>query len=467
MTGPLAGTGAARTRPDDGLHLDHYAGHRQPFEHLGGHGVRMRLAEIGGPRAGTPFEVIDASGGYGSACLGAGHPVVRRALARAADDLGYATDEIASSERTLLLAETLGDGGLWCDHFPPGEYHVSGRNSGSEGVELALRLVLESRFDRRTLRPGRGAGRDVILAFEGAWHGWTGALTALLNRRHYRIGLPTPAAEGPYGLQVRFVPFGSAEAVRTFFAELGHRVLAVVIEPVQGDAGVLLPPEGYLRELAGLAREHGALFVADEVLTFAKTGRFFAMTDERGPIPSDVTVIGKSLGMGVLSTSMIIARRDLAVRASGAVATSDLRPLTCAVIRDGLRFIVSDGLLERSAALGDALSELLRREVLEEFPELYREHRGIGVLHGLELTETAAEHVEALRRQVILAGTYVEFMGGAGRRSHGLPYVYPTMRVAPPLVTRRDELERLVAGIRAGSAAFRGALRDGSAAGRG
>ncbi|MFP3962491.1 aminotransferase class III-fold pyridoxal phosphate-dependent enzyme [Actinomadura fulvescens] len=442
------------------LHLDHYGGRRLPFEQLGGRGVRMRLAETSGERAGTPFEVIDASGGYASACLGAGHAVVRRALTRAADDLGYTTDEIAASERTLLLAETLGARGLWRDHFPPGDYHVSGRNSGSEGMELALRLVLETRFDRRTLRPGRGMGRDVILAFEGAWHGWTGTLTTLLNRRHYRVGLPAPAVDGPYGLRVQFVPFGLAEAVRTFFAENGHRVLAVVVEPVQGDAGVLLPPAGYLRELADLAREHGALLVADEVLTFAKTGRFFAMADELGPIPTDVTVIGKSLGMGVLSTSMVIARRALSVRPSGAVATSDLRPLTCAVIRDGLRFIVVRQLLERSAALGDALERLLRREVLDEFPDLYRDLRGTGVLYGLELTERAAEHLDELRRSLIRAGTYVEFMAGAGRRSHGLPYVFPTMRVAPPLVTRPDDLERLVAGIRAGSAKFQNALSD-------
>jgi hypothetical protein len=236
---------------DDALHLDHYGGHRLPFVSVGGHGVRMRLADSDG----TTFEVIDASGGYGSACLGAGHPVVRRALLRAVDELGYATDEVGALERTRLLQETLGPGGLWTDHFPPGEYHLSGRNSGSEGVELALRLVLESRLDRRTLRPAPArAGRDLILAFEGVWHGWTGALVPLLNRRHYRVGLPEPATAPPYGLSVEHLPFGSADALREFFAEHGHRLLAVVVEPVQGDAGIVPPPAGYLRELALVAQ---------------------------------------------------------------------------------------------------------------------------------------------------------------------------------------------------------------------
>ncbi|MEV1242308.1 aminotransferase class III-fold pyridoxal phosphate-dependent enzyme [Nonomuraea sp. NPDC049750] len=451
----MSHAGLTAASPSHSLHLDHYGGGRLPFVSVGGRGVRLRLAERGG--TGEPFEVIDASGGYASACLGAGHPAVLRALTRGATDLGYATDEIEVAERTRLLTATLGPGGLWCDHFPPGEYHASGRNSGSEGMELALRLVLESRYDHRRTRPDpeRG-GRDLVLAFQGAWHGWTGALTPLLNRRHFRVGLPGMAADGPYGLTAEHLPFGVPEPLREFFARHGERLLAVVVEPVQGDAGLLVPPPGYLRTLAALAVEHGALLVADEVLTFAKTGRFFAMADEDGPIPTDITVIGKSLGMGVLSTSMVIARRSLSVRPSGAVATSDLRPLTCAVIHDGLRLIEDDKLLERSAELGARLTALLGREVLDRFPETYRGLRGTGLLQGLELTEDAADRLRELRAHIIRAGCYIEFMAGAGRRSHGLPYVFPTMRVAPPLVTSPAEVEELVAAIRRGTATFLG-----------
>ncbi|MFF5209652.1 aminotransferase class III-fold pyridoxal phosphate-dependent enzyme [Streptosporangium sp. NPDC000396] len=441
------------------LHLDHYRGGRPPFASLGGQGLRQRLAELEGERAGTVFEVLDASGGYASACLGAGHAVVRDALRRAVDDLGHATDEIASLERSRLLTGLFGPDGLWTDHFPAGDYHVSGRNSGSEGMELALRLVLESRFDQRTLRPARGReARDRILAFEGAWHGWTSGLVPLLNRRHYRVGLPPLPAERPYGLTVDHLPFGDEGALKSYFAEYGERLLAVFVEPVQGDAGILVPPEGYLRGLAALCQDGGALLVADEVLTFAKTGRFFAMADETGPIPTDVTVIGKSLGMGAVSTAMVIARRGLTVRASGAVATSDLRPLTCAVIGAGVRFIVAGELLDRSARLGARLGDLLRGELVEAFPELYREARGRGVMHGLELTERAAERLAELRQRVIRAGVYVEFMAGAGRRSHGLRYVHPTMRIAPALVTTVEEAEEMVGRIREGSAAFLGTL---------
>ncbi|MEK8107761.1 aminotransferase class III-fold pyridoxal phosphate-dependent enzyme [Micromonospora sp. M12] len=278
----------------------------------------------------------------------------------------------------------------------------------------------------------------------------------LLNRRHYRVGLPALAPEGPYGVTVVHLPFGDSDVLTDWFAENGDRLLGVVVEPVQGDAGILQPPPGYLRGLAELCREHGALLVADEVLTFAKTGGFFAMADAQGPIQTDITVIGKSLGMGALSLSLVIARRELSPRGSGAVATSDLRPLACAVIHDGLDLVVTDKLLDHSAALGGQLAELLRRELVEGFPDLYRETRGTGVMHGVELTERAAGGLARLREHIVRAGAYVEFMAGAGRRSRGLRYVFPTMRIAPPLITTPDEADDLVGRIADGSRAFQG-----------
>jgi acetylornithine/N-succinyldiaminopimelate aminotransferase len=434
------------------LHVDHYRRAPLPFACVRASGIEMDVADL--DRDGALLRVLDASGGYGSASLGAGHPSVRAAVDRGLREAGYATDEIGSLPRARLLDRLFGAGGLWCDHFPAGEYRVSGRNSGSEGMELALRLVLESRFDHARLRyrPG-GRDRDTVLAFEGAWHGWSGGLVQLLNRRHFRVGLPGPAPAEDHGVRVVHVPFGEDDALEEFFAGDGNRLLAVVVEPVQGDAGILVPPAGYLRRLADRCARTGALLVADEVLTFAKTGRYFAMADDAGPIPTDITVIGKGLGMGALSTSMVIARAELGVRASGAVSTSDLRPLTCVVVDEGLRHTVEAGLLEHSAALGDTLTSSLRT-VVGGFPEVYTEHRGLGVLHGLELTETAAARVDALRTALLRAGVYVEFMAGAGRRSRGLRYLHPAMRIAPPLVTSAAQATGIVERLAAGTHAF-------------
>ncbi|HSU16597.1 aminotransferase class III-fold pyridoxal phosphate-dependent enzyme [Longimicrobium sp.] len=436
------------------LHMDHYGGQRFPVACLEAKGILQRVAALEGPQAGRVFELVDASGAYASACLGAGHPVIKRALSEAVERVGYVSDEVGSLERAKLLDLLFGEEGVLGPEYRGGRYHVSGRNSGSEGLELALRLVVESRVDhgRRTVREGY-AERRTILAFEGAWHGWTAGAASLLNRPYFRHGLPEWSREGPYGLDVTHIPFGEPGMLEELFARSGHTLAAVFVEPVQGDAGILVPPAGYLRRLSGLCREHGVILVADEVLTFAKTGRLLAMADEQGPIPADVTVVGKSLGMGVLSTSLVIARRELTVRPIGAVTTSDLRPLTCAVIRRGLEHIVDEGLLERSRVLGAEFRELLRSEIVERFPEVYTEVRGLGYLNGIEVTERVAPAVTALRGRLVEHGVYTESMAGV-RRSGGLRRIYPCVRLAPPLITTREDLGRIVEHLRAGTEAF-------------
>jgi ornithine--oxo-acid transaminase len=204
---------------------------------LASEGLRQRLVAVGGEEEGRCYEVLDASGGYASACLGAAHPLFARVfpeLWRCAQ----VTAELGTLERSRFLLDYFGAGGHWADRFPDGEYQVSGRNSGSEGMELALRLVLQSNWDscRRIPLPGR-EGRSRILVFEGAWHGWTHAAQALLNRRQFRVGLPGSAGQGPYGFKVSFLPFGEPALLENFFAEHGHELAAVLVEPIQGDAG--------------------------------------------------------------------------------------------------------------------------------------------------------------------------------------------------------------------------------------
>ncbi|MFF8958102.1 aminotransferase class III-fold pyridoxal phosphate-dependent enzyme [Streptomyces sp. NPDC014894] len=437
------------------LHLNHYGAPRLPFACVGASGLELDMVDLGPERRGRRLKLLDASGGYASATLGYDHPVVRAALARGAG-VGNVTDEIGSLERAELLDRLFGPGGLWTDHFPSGQYHVSGRNSGSEGNELAMRLVLESRFDTRRLRHHRGKEqRDTVLAFQGAWHGWTSGLVQLLNRRHYRAGLPAPDTEGPYGVRVDHIPFGDPAALDEYFAASADRLLAVVVEPIQGDAGILVPPPGYLRALARMCEANGVLLVADEVLTFAKTGGYFAMRDADGPVPTDITVIGKFLGMGAVSTSMVIARRELAVRPSGAVTTSDLRPMNCAVIRDGIEHIEAEGLLRRSADIGVQLAKQLDSALVGRHPHLFTEVRGSGFMLGVELTAAAANRIGPLRAELIEAGVYAEFMAGAGKRSGDHRYIHPTLRIVLPLTADRALAGEIVDRVEAGARALR------------
>jgi acetylornithine/N-succinyldiaminopimelate aminotransferase len=435
------------------IHIDHYGGKRLPYLCVSAAGLWQQFVRLEGPRAGTELSVMDASGGYASACLGAGHPEIVRAAIRSLENDGYVTDEIASKVRSDLLTSLFDVGGHWFDRFPAGKYHVSGRNSGSEGIELALRLAQETRWDaRRMCWHNDRRHRRVILAFEGAWHGWTSACVSLLNRAYFRRGLVDLSEGNPDGVQVVFLPFGEVAILEDFFRNNKDSVLAVLIEPIQGDAGIVVPPEGFLRRVAELCRLHDALLIADEVLTFAKTGDFFALQDD-GPVTSDITVIGKSLGFGVGPVSMVIARSDLTIRPIGAVATCDLRPFACAVVRAGIEYLVTDGLLQRSRILGERLAEQLRT-LARAFPKIFGATRGQGYLHGLELTKAATPFARDLRLSILEHGALVEIMSGAGIRSHGLPYSFPAIRVAPPLIADEDDLNTICKSLWAGVQAF-------------
>jgi acetylornithine/N-succinyldiaminopimelate aminotransferase len=435
------------------IHIDHYGGKRLPYSCVSAAGLYHQFVRLEGPLAGTELRVMDASGGYASACLGAGHPDIIKAATHSLENDGYVTDEIASMVRSSLLVSLFETGGYWYDRFPASKYHVSGRNSGSEGVELALRLAQETRWDaRRMCWHSDRRHRRVILAFEGAWHGWTSAAVSLLNRAYFRHGLVDTIAGDPDGLQVVFLPFGETAILEEFFKNNKENVLAVVIEPIQGDAGIVVPPRGFLRRVAELCHTHEALLIADEVLTFAKTGDFFALRDD-GPVPSDITVIGKSLGFGVAPISMVIAKKNLTIRPIGGVATCDLRPFACAVVRAGMDCLVRQGLLQRSGTLGERLAEQLNA-LVRGFPKIFGHARGQGYLHGLELTKTAAPFARDIRLSILEHGALVEIMSGAGIRSRGLPYSYPAIRVAPPLIADDDDIKAICKSIWAGVRAF-------------
>jgi len=435
------------------IHLDHYAGKRLPYVCVSASGLHQRFVRLEGPDAGSELDVIDASGGYASACLGAGHPDICKAAVHSLENDGYVTDEIASKVRSDLLISLFEEGGYWYDRFPASKYHVSGRNSGSEGVELALRLALETRWDaRRMCWYNDRRQRRLILAFEGAWHGWTSAGVSLLNRTYFRRGLVDDLAADPNGVQVVFLPFGEIAILEEFFRENKDNVLAVLVEPIQGDAGIVVPPRGFLRRMAELCHIHEALLIADEVLTFAKTGDFFALYDDV-PVTPDIAVIGKSLGFGVGPISMVIARRELTIRPIGGVATCDLRPFACAVVKAGIDCLVRQGLLQRSRMVGERLAEQLG-ELARTFPRVFSHARGQGYLHGLELRKEAAAFARDLRLSILEHGALVEIMSGAGLRSHGLPYSFPAIRVAPPLIAGDDDINAITKSISAGVQAF-------------
>jgi acetylornithine/N-succinyldiaminopimelate aminotransferase len=436
------------------LHMDHYGGHRLAYSCIKAQGIYKTFLHLKNPH--QQFEVMDISGGYASACLGANNAHFWQRLHAKVLQCSTVTDELLSLERTNFLQQQFGSQGLWTDHFPYGEYHISGRNSGSEGIELALRLLLESLLDkRRQAKHPQKINKKIILAFEGAWHGWTAGIIPLLNRGYYTHGFPSLEREGLFGIEIKFLPFGDQTLLERFFEEFGENIAGVVVEPIQGDAGILVPPAHYLRRLADLCQHYQALLIADEVLTFAKTGQFFAMTDAIGPIKTDITIIGKSLGMGLIPISLVIAKKTLNIRACGAVATNDLRDFTCAVMSAGLQVIHDQKLMQQSKMHDQYLQQKLQIKLVEAFPDIYKECRGVAHLFGVELTEYAAQKLLLFRENMIHHGIYLEFMAGAGKRSHGLRYIFPTMRIAPALIMDDTQLTEMLERLIKASFAFR------------
>lgn len=290
-------------------------------------------------------------------------------------------------------------------------------NTGAEAVETAIKLA--RRWGYRT--KGIGDGEAEIIAFTNNFHGRTTTIVGFSSEPAYREQF------GPFAPGFRLVPFGDIDAVR---AAMSSRTCAVLVEPIQCEAGVLIPRDGFLRELAALCREQNVLFMADEIQTgLGRTGRMFAC-DHEGVVP-DVYVLGKALSGGMYPVSAIVSRRELIdlFEPGSHGSTYGGNPLGCAVAREALAVLDDEGLVQRSATLGAVLLDALR----ELRHPAIRAVRGRGLLCAIELHEPARPWCERLQQAGVLC-----------KETHGT-----VIRLAPPLVITREELGVGIAAIRA------------------
>ncbi|GAB3281316.1 aminotransferase class III-fold pyridoxal phosphate-dependent enzyme [Actinocorallia lasiicapitis] len=300
-------------------------------------------------------------GGYGVFLMGARHPAVVEAVRRQLD-----TNPVAT--RLLLEPQVAHAARELAEVTPPGLNRVHFAGSGAEVVEAALKLA-------------RTRGGTELVSMTGGYHGKTlGALSVTANevfQAPFRPLLPG----------VHHVPFGDAEALEERLRELGSRA-CVIVEPVQGEGGVIVPPSGYLREVSRLCREHGAFFVLDEVQTgMGRLGAWWG-ADLEGVVP-DALLAGKGLGGGLLPVSALVATdeafqafdRDPFIHTS----TFSGSPLAMAAVRGAIEALRSERLVERSAELGERLRTGLEQSAREVLGHRLREVRGVGLLIGIEL----------------------------------------------------------------------------------
>jgi ornithine--oxo-acid transaminase len=346
---------------------------------------------------------IDMMGAYSAVSFGHCHPRLVEALAAQARRLDTISRAYFNDRLGAFLARACELTGM--DAALP-------MNSGAEAVETALKAARKWAYKVK----GVGAERAEIIACEGNFHGRTIAITGFSSVAQYRDGF------GPFAPGFKLVPFGDAGALE---AAITPDTAAFLVEPVQGEGGIIVPSKGYLTEAARICRAHNVLLIADEVQSgLGRTGKLLACEHE-GVIPDGLT-LGKALGGGLLPVSMFLARREVmgVFKPGDHGSTFGGNPIAAAVGLAALDTLVEEGLSERAAQTG---AHLLRRLRGINNPAI-REVRGIGLFAGVELDPARADAGVAVR-QLIDAGVLT-------KDTHR-----NTIRFAPPLIISESEID--------------------------
>jgi ornithine--oxo-acid transaminase len=304
-------------------------------------------------------------------------------------------------------------------------------NTGVEAVEAALKVA------RKWAHQVKGVPQDraEIVACEGNFHGRTIAAVGLSTEPQYREGF------GPFPAGLRTVPYGD---VRALEAAIGPHTAAFLVEPVQGERGIIVPPPGYLAACARLCAERNVLFIADEVQTgLGRTGRLLAC--EHDGVKPDGLILGKALGGGLLAVSAFLARADVmgVLRPGDHGSTFGGNPLAAAVAQEALDVLVEERLAERAAKLGAWLLGELRTLPAS----LVRDVRGQGLLIGVEL-DTSRVQARSMALRLLEHGVLT-------CDTHG-----SVIRFAPALIVTRAELEWGLERIRAAFSEASDALKQ-------
>jgi ornithine--oxo-acid transaminase len=359
------------------------------------------VTDVGGQR------YLDCLAAYSALNFGHGHP----ALVEAARE---------QLERLTLTSRAFDHDGLYefCAELGDlaGKQMVLPMNTGAEAVETAIKVSRKWGYEVK----GVAANSATIIVAADNFHGRTTTIVSFSTDPVARDNF------GPFTPGFTVVPYGDAAAIE---AAIDDTTVAVLIEPIQGEAGVLVPPAGYLRSVRDICTRRGVLFVADEIQSgLGRTGALFAC-DHEGVVP-DMYLLGKALGGGIVPVSAVVADADvLGVLQPGQHgSTFGGNPLACAVGRAVVRLLSTGEFYDRARILGERMHDGLG----ELFPMGVTAVRGRGLWAGIDVDPrvgTGREICERLMRLGVLA-----------KDTHG-----STIRLAPPLVITADEIDWAVA----------------------
>ncbi len=352
---------------------------------------------------------LDMLAAYSALNQGHRHPEIMRAAEEQMDKLTLTSRAFHNDQLGPFLREL-------CE--ATGFEKALPMNTGAEAVETAIKTVRKWGYQVK----GVPEGEAEIIVCENNFHGRTTTIVGFSSEDQYKEGF------GPFTPGFVMVPYGDVEA---FEAAITENTVGFLMEPLQGEGGVVVPPEGYLSRTAEICRERGIAFVADEIQTgLGRTGRLFCCDWE--DVRPDVLIVGKALGGGVYPVSAAIADSEFMdlYRPGDHGSTFGGNPLGAAVGRASLRVILEENLSQRSDELGNWFMDELRAIDSPHVEEV----RGRGLMVGVVIKEssgTARPYCEALQEKGILA-----------KETH-----HQVVRFAPPLTIEKSTLEEALVDI--------------------
>ncbi len=292
-------------------------------------------------------------------------------------------------------------------------------NSGAEAVETALKLARKWAYQVKGVERHKA---EIIVA-DGNFHGRTITIVSFSSEPFYRDDF------GPFTPGFVIVKYGDADAIEK---AINKNTAAVMLEPIQGEGGVIIPPDGYLKHVAEICKENNVLFIADEIQTgLGRTGKLFACEHEG--VKPDMTIVGKALSGGFYPVSAVLSSASIMslFQPSEHGSTFGGNPLGAAVARTAIRVLTEEGLIENAARMGEYFADQLAEMPQKNIHEI----RARGLLIGVEMKTAAGNarpYCEALQEKGILA-----------KETHE-----STIRFAPPLIIDKDTIDWALIGIR-------------------
>jgi ornithine--oxo-acid transaminase len=343
---------------------------------------------------------LDCLASYSAVNQGHCHPKILKALVDQAHKVTLTSRAFRNDQLPLLYRQL---------HQLTGYDMTLPMNSGAEAVETAIKAARKWGYKVK----GIADGKAEIVVCANNFHGRTVTVVGFSTDEQYRDGF------GPFTPGFKVIPFGDAAALR---AAVTPNTCAFLVEPIQGEAGIVIPPAGFLQDAADICRRNRVLFIADEIQSgLGRTGKLFAHMHEG--VRPDMVIVGKALSGGFYPVSAVLASKEIlgVFNPGDHGSTFGGNPLGCAIARASLEVLVEEKLVERSAELGDYF--LMKLRTLHS-PHL-REVRGKGLWIGIELDVAARPYCEALKALGILC-----------KETHD-----HVIRIAPPLVITRAEID--------------------------